>query len=68
MANREALSELIYSNGKTYSSCAKELNMSANTFTKIMNGNRKLHEDEIDTLIDFLNITNNDVKVSIFLH
>lgn len=68
MLNREMLSDIIHSKGKTYGECADTLGISANTFTKIINGQRLLKVTEMDKLIDYLEINNPDVKVSLFLH
>ena len=67
MLNAEMLSDIIHSNGKTYGDCSNAIGVAPNTFTKIMKGKRELKISEADKLIEYLSITNSEVKVKLFL-
>lgn len=52
---------------KTYEDCAKALNVSITTFSNKMNGRGSLYIEEVNTLSNFLELTNTE-KIEIFLN
>lgn len=51
---------------KTYEDCAKALNVSITTFSNKMNGRGSLYIEEVNTLSNYLELSNEE-KIEIFL-
>ena len=66
MTDTQKLKGLIVSAGKTQKEVAKETGISANTFSKKINGTCEFTVREIIKICDILNITDNGEKMKIF--
>lgn len=67
MLNKNLLRGVIISNGYTQERLARELKMANCTFTSRMNGTTFFNTEEIEKICKILNITDDKVKVDIFL-
>lgn len=65
--NLAKLKGKIREDGKNYDQCAKAIGKSRTSFNSKINGASRFFIDELDTLGNFLHMTE-DEKVDIFLH
>lgn len=65
--NMNLFREAMLLSGRTCGGCAEQIGVNKNTFSKVMSGQRSLTVKEAEILCDYFNITNNNIKVAIFL-
>lgn len=65
--NKDKLKGKLVEKKKTYEDCANALGVSITTFSNKMNGKGSLYIEEVNTLSNFLELTDNE-KIEIFLN
>jgi transcriptional regulator with XRE-family HTH domain len=67
MINSALLADRISASGLTHFELAKLIGISKNTFSAIMTGKKSPTIEQVDTICNVLNITDNNAKAQIFL-
>ena len=67
MINSALLADRISVSGLTHFELAKLIGVSKNTFSAIMTGKKSPTIEQVDTICNILNITDNNAKAQIFL-